>query len=284
VNTKADLQNFKPKKEYFIGIDSDGTVFDSMNIKHIKSMCPAALEIWDIDGNRGEFEKIWYNYNLYSADRGSNRFLGLLYAFEQMIKITDKPPAADISPLQQFVKNNQVLSNDTLRAWMRENPSPLLDDVMRWSERSDELFDEYTHGILPYNTVKTTFEIMAEKADIMAVSSASGKGLDKDWGFSGLLDYIVLLAGQEIGSKKTQLQTAASGKYPCRKILMIGDAPGDLDAARSIDALFFPIMPGSEEESWTLLKDEALPRFFGNGYHGGYEAELVSKFKGLLNE
>lgn len=31
---------------------------------------------------------------------------------------------------------------------------------------------------------------------------------------------------------------------------MIGDAPGDLKAARGNGALFFPVNPGDEEESW----------------------------------
>ena len=32
--TINDIKKFKPKFDYLIGIDSDGTVFDSMNIKH----------------------------------------------------------------------------------------------------------------------------------------------------------------------------------------------------------------------------------------------------------
>ncbi|MCL2600508.1 MAG: hypothetical protein FWD88_04945, partial [Treponema sp.] len=63
------------------------------------------------------------------------------------------------------------------------------------------------------------------------------------------------------GSKENQLRMGAVGKYPSQKTLMIGDAPGDLEAARSIDALFFPIIPGKEEESWLRLKQDGLNRF-----------------------
>jgi len=282
MNTQEEIKGFKPTKEYFIGIDSDGTAFDSMNIKHIKSMCPAALEIWDIEKYRAEFEKIWYKFNLYSENRGINRFIGLLSAFEDINKLTARNIITDISPLKDFVKNSETLSNSALQSWMLKHPSPMLDDVKRWSNRSDELFEEYTQGLLPFENFEPCLTVMAQKADIMVVSSASGKGLDKDWSFSGLTKYIALIAGQETGSKQVQLEMGAAGKYSPDKILMIGDAPGDLEAARFINALFFPIIPGTEEKSWLLLKEEALQNFFSGTYKGHYEDTLIKTFLEFL--
>jgi hypothetical protein len=63
---------------------------------------------------------------------------------------------------------------------------------------------------------------------------------------------------------------------------MIGDAPGDLDAARGNDALFFPVNPGAEEKSWERFYREALPRFFAGTYGGAYEAALIAEFEALL--
>jgi len=282
MNTKEEIIAFSPKKEYFVGIDSDGTAFDSMNIKHFKSMCPAALEIWNVAEHQEEFEKIWYHYNLYSADRGKNRFLGLLHALdalgESFSMVVD-----NTSPLRDFIKNGGGLSNDALKSWLTKHPSPMLDRVLQWSLRSDQLFEEYTRGLLPFANIEDALKCMVEKADVMVVSSASGAGLDKDWSFSGLTKYTSLIAGQETGTKKEQLKMAANGKYPPEKILMIGDAIGDLEAAQSIDALFFPIMPGSEEDSWLFLKEEALNCFFNNNYKGDYENKLVLKFKDFLS-
>jgi phosphoglycolate phosphatase-like HAD superfamily hydrolase len=201
--------------------------------------------------------------------------LGLLTALEEIALI-------DVSPLRDFTEQAASLSNAALQAWMKEHPHPMLDDVMRWSKRSDELFDEYTQGLLPFDNVKQCLSEMAEKADIMVVSSASGKGLDKDWSFSGLTEYTVMVAGQETGSKEAQLKMGAAGKYPPQKILMIGDAPGDLEAARSIKALFFPVMPGSEKESWLHLRENALTHFFSGTYKGNYEDTLIKKFLELL--
>jgi len=284
MNTKEEIIAFKPMHDYFIGIDSDGTAFDSMNIKHIKSMYPAALEVWDIGENRALFECIWYKFNLYSVTRGVNRFLGLLHAFEMMQEKYINIQGINIDPFKDFINNSGTLSNTALQSWIDKNPCKMLEDVMRWSKRSDELFDEFTQGLLPFANAEAAIRIMSGNADLMVVSSASGKGLDKDWSFSGLSRYLALLAGQETGSKKEQLKMGALGKYNPDKILMIGDAPGDFDAAKEIDALFFPIMPGKEEESWQFLIDNALSCFFTGKYKGEYEKKLVDNFFEFLEQ
>jgi hypothetical protein len=34
------LKDFKPKKKFFVGIDSDGCAFDTMGIKQRECFCP----------------------------------------------------------------------------------------------------------------------------------------------------------------------------------------------------------------------------------------------------
>ena len=65
---------------------------------------------------------------------------------------------------------------------------------------------------------------------------------------------------------------------------MVGDAPGDFNAATKNGALFFPINPGAEEKSWERLFGEALDRFFKGTYAGDYEAQLVKEFDACLPE
>ena len=277
MNTREELAGFKPRHEFFIGIDSDGTAFDSMNIKHLKAFIPAALKIWDFGNAAGEFGKIMEYINLYSESRGCNRFTGLLAAFE---KLEAKTGAAfDSGPLREFTIKSNVLSNSALETWMKENPAPSLEKVYQWSLEADRLFEENTRGLLPFVNAEPAVRLMAEKADIMVISSASGKGLDKDWGYSGLVQYTALIAGQELGSKKDQLSLASSGKYPSKNVLMLGDAPGDLEAASAVDASFYPIIPGKEEESWRRLLSEGLPKFFAGTYRGDYEERLTAEFR-----
>jgi phosphoglycolate phosphatase-like HAD superfamily hydrolase len=75
---------------------------------------------------------------------------------------------------------------------------------------------------------------------------------------------------------------AASGNYAANHVLMIGDAPGDYDAARANKALFFPINPGHEEASWEKLYKEGLKKFLAGEFAGAYEAALIAEFEKLL--
>ena len=65
---------------------------------------------------------------------------------------------------------------------------------------------------------------------------------------------------------------------------MIGDAPGDLKAARENNALFFPVNPGHEEKSWQRFYEEAMHKFLAGEYVGEYEASLIAEFETLLPE
>jgi hypothetical protein len=65
---------------------------------------------------------------------------------------------------------------------------------------------------------------------------------------------------------------------------MIGDAPGDLKAARANSFLFFPINPGHEEECWERLLEEGLDRFFAGTFAGDYERKRIEDFEKLLPE
>ena len=40
VDAARPLKEFKPTKEFFVGIDSDGCVFDTMGIKQRECFCP----------------------------------------------------------------------------------------------------------------------------------------------------------------------------------------------------------------------------------------------------
>ena len=63
---------------------------------------------------------------------------------------------------------------------------------------------------------------------------------------------------------------------------MIGDAPGDLEAARSNGALFYPVNPAHEAASWSRFETEACERFFDGTYDRAYEQDLIAEFEALL--
>jgi phosphoglycolate phosphatase-like HAD superfamily hydrolase len=132
--------------------------------------------------------------------------------------------------------------------------------------------------------VRESLELLAGKADLMVVSATPGEALQREWEEHGIARYMEIIAGQEMGTKKEHLQFAAAGKYPPERILMIGDAPGDMKAAQANGALFYPINPGQEEECWERFVQEAAPMFLAGQYTRPYEATLIAAFDKVLPE
>src|SRR5690606_5545449 len=98
------------------------------------------------------------------------------------------------------------------------------------------------------------------------------EALEREWDEHDIAQHVFAIAGQEQGTKKEHIEIAAGGKYDTEHMLMIGDAPGDMKAARGNNALFFPINPGDEAASWERLCSEAMDKFFEGTYAGAYEA------------
>ena len=123
---------------------------------------------------------------------------------------------------------------------------------------------------------------MKEKADIMVVSAASSKGLEKDWAGANLAMDVSFILGQEYGKKDSQLAFAKEKGYKKENMLMIGDAPGDYEAAKMAGAMFYPIIPGKENESWEILNEKYLDLFFDGKYDENIQNELYSNFINFL--
>src|SRR6185369_6155252 len=71
------LKDFNPTKEFFIGIDSDGCVFDTMEIKHKECFAPMFIKHFNLQAASKYAREVWDFVNLYSKTRGANRFPGL---------------------------------------------------------------------------------------------------------------------------------------------------------------------------------------------------------------
>lgn len=280
------LKEYQPEHEFFIGVDSDGCAFDSMEIKHKKVFIPIAIKLWKLEGCEAEFTKAAELINLYSNLRGVNRFHGLLLTFEYVEKKMGKTDSnlPNYSDLKSFVNSSLPMSNESLEKYALENKSQFLEELIMWSVQSDELFSELVEGLKPFGYVNESLEMVSKQADTMIVSAATTAGLNKDWGDADLLKYMTLVAGQEVGGKQEQLKYAMAGKYKENKALMIGDAPGDMKAAKANGALFYPIMPGQEEKSWKQFYEEASSKFFLGDYAGEYEEKLIDEFLKILSE
>ncbi len=116
----------------------------------------------------------------------------------------------------------------------------------------------------------------------MVVSATPQEALEREWAEHDLSQYVVAICGQELGAKKDFLRMASS--YPESHTLLIGDAPGDYQAAEPNGALFFPVNPGAEEASWKRLYEEGIGRFLSGTFAGQYQESLLAEFDSYLPE
>ena len=281
------LRDFKPSKEFFIGIDSDGCIFDSMEIKHQECFAPMFIKHFHLQAVSKYARETWAFVNLYSKTRGANRFpalvraLNLLRERPQVIARGVKVP--DTAALDEWIARETKLGNATLAAEVK-NGNRGLDQVKVWSDAVNDTVLDIVHGVPPFPLVRECLAKINEQADAMCISQTPVDALQREWGEHGIEKFVKIIAGQEMGTKTEHIKFAAKDKYAADKILMIGDAPGDFNAAKKNGALFFPINPGKEEASWERLHNEALNRFFAGTYAGEYEAALVKEFDDCLPE
>jgi phosphoglycolate phosphatase-like HAD superfamily hydrolase len=283
------LADLTPEHEFFIGIDSDGCAFDTMEVKHKECFIPAIINHWGLQPVSKYAREAAEFVNLYSKWRGVNRWPALVMVFD-LLRERPEVRARGVEPpqapkLREFVADDGFpKSNDGLAAYMAEHPDPELDTAMAWTVAVNEAVADMVHGVPPFPGVRDSLSLLEDRADMIVVSATPVEALTREWREHDIARYVRVIAGQELGKKALHLELAAGGKYPPERILMIGDAPGDMKAARANDALFYPINPGHEEESWRKFHDEALHRFLAGSYAGEYEDALVSEFDSLLPE
>ena len=287
------LKEFKPTSEFFIGIDSDGCAFDTMAIKQRECFCPWMIGCFGLQPVAQAARECKDFADLFSKTRGENRhktlkrILAELLPTHPMVK-SRKFKVPQLPRYFAWVDDpNSVLSNDGLKQAIDKTESEAkeeLERVLAWSERVNWAIEEIVKGVPPFPFVRESLEKMEGKADVIVVSATPADALAREWNEHDIAKYVVVIAGQEMGTKAQHLQCAARGKYKENHVLMVGDAPGDLKAARANNALFYPVNPGGEDASWKRFRDEALDRFFKGQYAGAYEKKLIEEFDRCLPE
>ncbi len=283
---QAELKNLQPKHEYLIAIDSDGCAFDTMEIKHKECFIPNIVKHWNLQPVSKYARAAAEFVNLYSKWRGINRFPALLMVLdllkewpEVQARKVDIPEALS---LRDWVKRETRLGNPALKIEAEEENDEVLIQALRWSEAVNATVADMVRGVPPFPFVKESLEKISQWADIIVCSATPYEALRREWEEHNIAGFTRIIAGQEMGSKKEHIQLASEGRYKKENILMIGDAPGDLRAAKANDAKFFPINPGQEDRSWEKFFHEASGMFLKDEYNESYEGSLISDFEKLL--
>ena len=288
MNLQQQLKDLQPTKEFFIGIDSDGCAFDTMEIKQKECFCPNFIKYYGLQKISKYARETWEFTNLYSKTRGVNRFLAVLETFRLLAQRPEVHARGmelpDMSELIKWTKNESKLGNPALIEYAKLVNHPDIDLALEWSLQVNRDIKDMVFGMPPFPGVRESLEKLNDRADALVVSQTPLEALEREWEENGIEGFVRLICGQEYGTKTEHLALAAKGKYPDYKILMIGDAPGDYKAAVSNDVRFFPINPGHEEASWDRLLNEGLDRFFNGTFAGDYEQELLEEFDSFLPE
>ena len=281
-----DLKAFSPKCDFFVGIDSDGCAFDTMELKHKECFCPAFINVFELQAVSKYAREAWEFGNLYSKWRGMNRFPEAVMCLDLLRERPEVQRRGCTIPrlpgLESWIERETKLGNPALITAVEETGDPDLEWALRWSTAVNESVDNTVRGCSPFPGVRESLEKLKGKADCMVVSATPEPALVKEWTEHDIAQYMTLIAGQESGTKKEHLGLAAKENYASDKILMIGDALGDYKAAKANDALFYPICPGHEEESWARFVAEGMGIFLRGEYAGEYQEQLMKEFEQYL--
>jgi hypothetical protein len=281
------LVDFVPTKKYFVGIDSDGCAMDAMDIKHQECFTPSYIKHWDLQPISTLARQTALFVNLGSVTRGLNRWLALkqlldllrdrVEVAERGVTIPEYPELGEFTTAPGY-----PLSDKGIAKYYEDHPSQTIARAIRWGDGVNESIADMVHGCGPFPGVREALIALQDEVDCMTVSATPLHALTYEWNAHDIAKYVKAIAGQEMGSKAEHVEYAAKGKYDPDKIMLIGDAPGDRDAAAKVDCLYYPILPGNEKFSWQRFKDEALGKFLDGTFAGEYQKMLIDEFNSYL--
>ena len=288
IYSQSDLVNLKQTKSTFVGIDSDGCVFDTMEIKQKKCFHHLIISHWNLEPIEEYLRESAEFVNLYSKTRGSNRFIGLI---ESIDLIRNRPEVVasgvklpEFTELRKFIASGVTLGNPALAANVVETGNKELATALEWSMEVNKVVEATVKNLPPFKWVMESLEKIRTNSDAIVISQTPCEALVREWKENSMDAYVKLIAGQEHGTKTEHIKLAAVGKYDSNKILMIGDALGDKVAAKANNALFYAINPTHEVDSWERFYKEAYDKFLEGTYKGTYEDMIIDEFDELLPE
>ena len=270
------FDNFERKHDFLVCVDSDGCVMDTMNCKHFHCFGPCMVTEWGLEEWKDAILERWNVINLFSMTRGINRFKGLAMALGEIHQ--QYTPITGIEALQHWADTAPALSNDAVAKAANDTTDPdaklIFQKALAWSKAVNAAIVELDESLkVPYDGAKEGLAAAHCFADVAMVSSANRDAVEEEWGKFGLLEHTDIVLAQDVGSKAACIARMLKFGYDKSKVIMIGDAPGDSDAAEKNGVHYYPILVSHEKESW----DEAIAQAFGKLQEGSYEAYGAEK-------
>lgn len=269
------FDTFEKKHDFLVCVDSDGCAMDTMNCKHINCFGPCMVEEWNLQEWKDEILTRWNEINLFQMTRGINRFKGLALALLEIDENYTKIPG--VEELHTWTETTKALSNDALAEAIDATPKgegrECLVKALSWSKAVNASIVNLPEELkVPFPGAKAGLAAAHEFADVAVVSSANRDAVDEEWTTHGLYDHVDIVLAQDCGSKAHCIAEMLKFGYALDHVLMVGDAPGDMDAAEKNGVLYFPILVNHEEKSWDELSITGLSNLKSCSYVGEYQA------------
>jgi phosphoglycolate phosphatase-like HAD superfamily hydrolase len=276
------------KPAVVVVVDSDGCVLDSMELKHRKAFFPALDSIWRFEDFRDEAEDLWLRINLYSGFRGTNRFLALL-TFLNALKALNRSDLdrnlQSTAGLNDWIEAAPTLSEaDLVAAHDRTtgHARQLLGKTLQWTREVNRIVGTLPEPLAFPGAAEALQLIHQHAIPLYVASSANRTAIETEWKHAGTAHLASLIFGQEDGTKEDILRRIRNKSPSGTQLIMLGDAPGDMQAAMEAEAFFFPIIPGREQQSWLDFRTCVLPQLFGEGLSPALLNPFVASFQQVL--
>ncbi|MCH1958508.1 HAD family hydrolase [Romboutsia hominis] len=274
------FDKYEKTQEFLICIDSDGCAMNTMEIKHRRCFAPEMIKTWNLYEKEDYILNLWYDINLYTKTRGINRFKGLAETFK--IISNEGIEIDDLDSLVNWVETTNELSNKSLEREIEKTNSKALKMAYEWSLNVNKSIEQLPKGDEAFENVKEGLETLSKLVDVAVVSSANGEALDDEWNRHNFVRHLKALLGQEAGTKQYCISELKKKGYDEKKILMVGDAPGDLQAAKNNNVNFYPILVNKEGYSWKRLVNEVVPKLMNGTFDEAYQNQLIKEFNDSL--
>ncbi len=276
--------HFTPHHDFFVGIDSDGCVFDTMELKHKECFIPNIINYYELQAVSKYAREAAEFVNLYSRSRGTNRFPALIETLEwlqQRPEVSARGVRISVpEQLRAWIQTENKLGNPALERRVAETGAPELAHALTWSVAVNRAIADMVRGVPPFPGVRESLQTLQGRVDMVVCSATPQEALRAEWAEHDIERYVSVISGQEDGTKAEILQNAAP--YQPAHALMIGDALGDYRAAQANRCLFFPICPGNEEASWRRFNEQGIEKFLNGSFAGSYQQTLLDEFDRYL--
>ena len=274
------FDTFERKHDFLVCVDSDGCVMDTMNCKHFHCFGPCMVTEWGLEAWKDAILERWNVINLFSMTRGINRFKGLAMALGEIN--AQYTPITGIEALQHWADTAPALSNDAVAKAAAEATDPdaklVFEKALAWSKAVNAAIVQLDESLkIPYEGAKEGLAAAHAFADVAMVSSANRDAVEEEWGKFGLLEHTDIVLAQDVGSKAACIKEMLKFGYDTSKVVMIGDAPGDCDAAEKNCVHYYPILVNHEKESWQEAIEIAFQKL-ADGAYAPYGAEKKKAF------